>query len=291
MKFSYFDILKAYHEFKVAKSVGSKANAMFSALLWKANVLRFPRHLPNYNSELMDLSGLTKDELYPARNKLTQLSINGLPLVRYHSKGTRKPGEYEIFYENFINYFQDCSENPTNPEGKPPKEQGQFRDYSDNPTKGTTNLHTNPQTNPASGFINKQTNELTDDGRLNGKQNFSSGTDPLNSFSEQAKTVTDYLRDRLKAKGVYIAPNWYQKSFSSAMKLINGGSVSSEQLKQCIDWAFTDEYWAKKVDSMMTIERVLPKYQLQLQEAEKQKQCHKRRIPKIDEHGMVVVNE
>lgn len=147
---NYFDITRSYNELKIAKRVRAKANSLFYALIGKANTLRFPAKLTVFNSELMDLSGLSKDELHPARNTLTQVTINNQFLIKYHKKGTRKPGLYEINYEGFEHFFQNettywsdnYSENPTNE-----------NDYSDNSTNSNTNYDTNYDTNTGENHL------------------------------------------------------------------------------------------------------------------------------------------
>lgn len=118
MQVSFFEILRSYHELKIAKQVGAKANSLFMAILTKMNNLRFPESFTIYNSELLDLSGLTENELYPARNKLTQFVVNGHPIVFYQNNGKKKPGSYRLNYEGFRNYFQDYFENQGNGDSK-----------------------------------------------------------------------------------------------------------------------------------------------------------------------------
>ncbi|BBN97469.1 DnaD domain-containing protein [Sporolactobacillus terrae] len=151
---NYFEIVRSYNEFLIAKRVGAKANSLFYALIGKCNTLRFPAKLSIYNSELRDLSGLSKDELSPARNKLTQVQVNDQYLVKYKSQGTRKPGDYWINYEGFVNYFQnepvkDWSSIPTNI--KPQKEPSDNK--SENPPNSGANPNANHDTNDG---VNRQ---------------------------------------------------------------------------------------------------------------------------------------
>jgi hypothetical protein len=119
VEINYFEILRSYNEFMIAKQVGAKANSLFRVMLDKANTLRFPETMAIFNSELLDLSGLTKDELYPARNRLTQIKINSQPIIIYINNGTHKPGGYKINFKGFLSYFQGYSENPTKVPTKP----------------------------------------------------------------------------------------------------------------------------------------------------------------------------
>jgi len=109
MQINYFEILRSYNELKIAKRVGAKANSLFYAILGKFNTLRYPQTITIFNSELLDLSGLTKDELNPARNKLLQVQINNQYIMKYISKGTRKPGVYEINFNGFETYFNEVN--------------------------------------------------------------------------------------------------------------------------------------------------------------------------------------
>jgi len=160
LQINYFEILRSYNELKIAKQVGSKANSLFRSIMDKANTLRYPESLAIYNSELLDLSGLTKDELHPARNKLLQLKINGLHILKYLSMGTRKAGVYQINYSGFssffrtkndywlvLDYLEDWSEFTINKDC-PEKAINDYSENTINPnTNHTTNLHTNPNTN------------------------------------------------------------------------------------------------------------------------------------------------
>jgi DnaD/phage-associated family protein len=163
---NYFEIIRSYNEFLIAKQVGAKANSLFYALIGKSNTLRFPTKLTIYNSELRDLSGLSKDELNPARNKLTQVQINDQYLVKYRSKGTRKPGDYWLNYEGLTSYFQN---EPTQDwscipiKVKPKKITND--DYSDNPPNSGANPNTNHGSNDGTNsqrLIGKSDTLLTD---------------------------------------------------------------------------------------------------------------------------------
>lgn len=169
---NYFEIIRSYNEFLIAKQVGAKANSLFYALIGKSNTLRFPTKLTIYNSELRDLSGLSKDELNPARNKLTQVQINDQYLVKYRSKGTRKPGDYWLNYEGLSSYFQNnpaqdwsCIPIKDKPHTTPDN------DYSDNTSNPDANLNTNHGSNDDANsqrLIGKSDALLTDCNEPNG---------------------------------------------------------------------------------------------------------------------------
>lgn len=119
---NHFAILRTLYEFRIAKQVGAKANSLLLALIWKANVMRWPDTLTIWNSEVRDLAGLSEEELVAARSRLTGLQINGQPLVTYQSGGTRKPGKYSLNYVGLMNFFQNNTpeitpENPGNVPG------------------------------------------------------------------------------------------------------------------------------------------------------------------------------
>ncbi|WP_213996428.1 hypothetical protein [Tepidanaerobacter syntrophicus] len=85
---------------------------------------------------------------------------------------------------------------------------------------------------------------------------------PNDAKREEAKEVANFLKDQLKRRNIYIPKDWHLKSYACAEKLINSG-VDPPTLKNCILWALNDQYWGPQIDSMMAIERCLPKYQLQ----------------------------
>ncbi len=105
MQPDYFAILRSLYEFRIAKQVGAKANSLLLGIIWKANVMRFPDSLAIWNSEARDIAGLTEEELVAARNRLTQIDINGQFILRYQSGGTRSPGKYQLNYAGLNTYF------------------------------------------------------------------------------------------------------------------------------------------------------------------------------------------
>lgn len=105
MQPDYFAILRSLYEFRIAKQVGAKANSLLVGIIWKANVMRFPDSLAIWNSEARDIAGLTEEELVAARNRLTQLEINGQFILRYQTGGTRSPGKYQLNYSGLSSYF------------------------------------------------------------------------------------------------------------------------------------------------------------------------------------------
>jgi len=80
-------------------------------------------------------------------------------------------------------------------------------------------------------------------------------------YSEDDKAVANYLKNKLKERGVTALPrNWHLKEYAIAQRLLKKSSVS--ELRECINWLFTDDFWHDKVDSLLTVERQLPKFQL-----------------------------
>ena len=91
--------------------VGGKSWALATALLFKAAQLNFPPTLQISNSELCRLSGLTPNELYPARNRLIQFHVNGIHPFYYRSLGSRrKPGLYAINYPLLMFQYELAAE-------------------------------------------------------------------------------------------------------------------------------------------------------------------------------------
>lgn len=80
-------------------------------------------------------------------------------------------------------------------------------------------------------------------------------------YSEEDKSVANHLKHKLKERGVTALPrNWHLKEYAVAKRLLKKSSVT--ELKECIDWLFSDEYWHDKIDSLLVVERQLPKFQL-----------------------------
>jgi len=77
---------------------------------------------------------------------------------------------------------------------------------------------------------------------------------------DEAVKISSYLKGKLKGKGIYMARDWHLKSCAVARAILKSG-VPQNELMECIDWALADAYWGKRVDSMMTIEKVLPRFQ------------------------------
>jgi len=82
-----------------------------------------------------------------------------------------------------------------------------------------------------------------------------------NKYSVGANEVTALLKSRLLEKGLVLPRDWHLKSLPVAERLLV--KVSIDELTACIKWVLADKYWSTQVDSMSTVERALPKYQLQ----------------------------
>ncbi|WP_157800316.1 DnaD domain-containing protein [Sporolactobacillus pectinivorans] len=252
---NYFEIVRSYNEFLIAKQVGAKANSLFYALIGKSNILRFPTKLTIYNSELRDLSGLSKDELNPARNKLMQVHVNDQYLVKYKSRGTRKPGDYWINYEGLTNFFQNepssdwsciqIKDKPINPSKE---------DYSDNPLNSGANPNTNHGSNDGVNgqrLVGKSDSLLTD---LN-KQNITNRTAAVSKsnffdsymlcFGKQptpllAEEITDYIdNDGLSEELVCLA-------FEKASKNGKGYPYARSILNSWVDKGIRTVYQAEE---------------------------------------------
>ncbi len=85
-------------------------------------------------------------------------------------------------------------------------------------------------------------------------------------YSDEDKAIACYLKDKLVANGVTVFPkDWLLKNYSTAHRLLN--MASSDEIKDCIDWLFSDRYWHDKIDSLLVVERQLAKYQMQVEKA------------------------
>lgn len=104
-------LLAGFIEVGGPEQVGGKGFALATALIYKAAQLNFGPTLPVSNSELCRLSGLTLNELYPARNRLLQFQINSTHAF-YYSKpaGKHKPGLYAINYPLLLFQYETALE-------------------------------------------------------------------------------------------------------------------------------------------------------------------------------------
>jgi len=81
-------------------------------------------------------------------------------------------------------------------------------------------------------------------------------------YSDDDKAIANYLKEKLQNQGVTVFPrDWHLKEYAVAHRILKKSNVF--ELKGCIDWLFEDEYWHDKTDSLLVVERQLPKYQLQ----------------------------
>ena len=79
-------------------------------------------------------------------------------------------------------------------------------------------------------------------------------------YSDAAIEVANYLKAILKDKGVALPRNWHLKNYACAESLLK--TYSKDELIAAIDWGLANSFWSKQIDSMMTIERLMVKYQL-----------------------------
>ncbi|MCD6505549.1 hypothetical protein J7M22_02875 [Candidatus Poribacteria bacterium] len=94
------------------EAVGAKSNSLAVALIYKAIQLHFPQELPISNLEAIRLSGLTRHELYPARNRLCQFRWMGEPVFTYTRNKNKEAGVYSINYQLLLNYGISHEINP-----------------------------------------------------------------------------------------------------------------------------------------------------------------------------------
>jgi len=81
-----------------------------------------------------------------------------------------------------------------------------------------------------------------------------------NGAKADRKEVANYLKQLLADRGVKLPRNWHLKNYSCAESLLK--TYAKAELKAAIDWGMKDHFWSKQIDSMMTIERLMVKYQL-----------------------------
>lgn len=83
-------------------------------------------------------------------------------------------------------------------------------------------------------------------------------------YTEEEKALVEYLKDKLKARGVTKFPrDWHLKQLSVARTMLDGDQAPTvEQWKGCIDWAFSHPYWGDKIDHLARISWLWTQYVL-----------------------------
>ena len=106
-------------------------------------------------------------------------------------------------------------------------------------------------------------------------------------YKEEEKVLADYLKEKLKARGVLkFPPDWHLRNLSVARTMLAGPDAPSvDQWKICIDWAMEHEFWNDKVDHLARVFNLWPQYVLQhkrinAKTKEEQENKHKKEIIK-----------
>lgn len=83
-------------------------------------------------------------------------------------------------------------------------------------------------------------------------------------YSDEEKSLVEYLKEKLIKSGVTKFPqDWHLRQLSTARRMLAGdGAPSVNEWKECIDWAFKNDYWKDKVDHLARIMSLWPKYKL-----------------------------
>lgn len=84
-------------------------------------------------------------------------------------------------------------------------------------------------------------------------------------FTEDEKALVEYLKDKLKQRGVLKLPrDWHLKQSTVARDMLAGEKAPSlEEWKACIDWLMGHKYWGDKVDHLYRISSLWAQYILQ----------------------------
>lgn len=87
-------------------------------------------------------------------------------------------------------------------------------------------------------------------------------------YTEAEKSLVQYFKDALRAKGVAKFPrDWHLKQLSCARTILDGPAAPTlEQWRACIDWAFKHPYWHDKIDHLARISWLWTQYCLQTSE-------------------------
>jgi hypothetical protein len=83
-------------------------------------------------------------------------------------------------------------------------------------------------------------------------------------FTDEEKALVEYLKSRLKSRGVEKYPrDWHLKQLSVARDMLSGETAPTvEQWEACMDWLFNDEFWGDKIDHLSRVLALWPKYVL-----------------------------
>jgi|GEM_PF-4131664 hypothetical protein len=84
-------------------------------------------------------------------------------------------------------------------------------------------------------------------------------------YKEEEKILVEYLKEKLKSRGVLIFPrDWHLRNLAVARTMLEGNnSPSIQEWQKCIDWAFGHEYWGDKVDHLARVFSLWPRYVMQ----------------------------
>jgi len=238
MQPDYFAMLRTLYEYKIAKQIGAKANSLLMALIWKANVMRFPNSLAIWNSEVRDLAGLSDEELAAARNSITRVQVNGQYIVRYQTGGTKAPGKYQLNYQGLCTFFQDMSPAIT--------------------PKNAVNVQGNPQGNEGG---NPQGNDEGNEGGISiltkqNEQNIQTNPPPppkqVKVFEPESieYKLSSYLLEKIKLHLPSVKEPDLQKWAGDMDLLIRVDKRTPQEVKDVIEFAQSDSFWKSVILSV-----------------------------------------
>lgn len=98
-------------------------------------------------------------------------------------------------------------------------------------------------------------------------------------FTEEEKALVDYLKEKLRQRGVEKFPrDWHLKQSMVARDMLAGEKAPGlEEWKACIDWLMKHKYWGDKVDHLYRVSSLWPQYILQSKKAPATQDSDRRR--------------
>jgi len=89
-------------------------------------------------------------------------------------------------------------------------------------------------------------------------------TDKSSKFSKTATEIVKWFRQLLEEKGVTVFPrDWYIKNYSVADSMLK--HTTEAEIREAIQWGLKHDYWSDKIDSLSTVKKYFPKFQMEKQ--------------------------
>lgn len=243
---NYLREITAFYDWLVTNPLPPDAQALWHALMFINNKCAWAKEFSVANTTLLSMLGISQAELWRARNLLIQKGR-----ISYMKSAGKKVGVYSII--PFVFQYEKQPE-------KQPEKQNENNLKTLN--KQNKTKHILEDLDPSSDI------NITA-GDANGTTNARRARQQK-KFSDDAVEVANYLKAWLISQNRYLPQDWHLKNYAKAEKILK--VVPKDQLIGAIDWATKDTYWAAQLDSLATVERLLPKFQGQLQKLNNRQQ-------------------